>query len=245
MAALASSDSTTSSAESADPGPSGSSTSSTTPSTGTVTSLLSKLKAPPVSELSRKRRVHTNPPPKGKRRSSSRGYCDPKSVEPRQRVSEFPDEELTVSGGKLFCRACRECVGTKRSIVSNHVKSAKHAEGKKRLLRKEATEMDIAAAMKQHDASTHSKGETLPEEQRVYRARVTKAFLRAGVPLSKLTHFRELLEEGGHRLTDTRHMLDMVPFILAQERDQVKKEIEGKYLSVIFDGTYWLWFCGS
>ena len=32
-------------------------------------------------------------------------------------------------------------------------------------------------------------------------------------------------------------MLDMVPFILSQERDQVKKEVEGECLSVIFDGT--------
>ena len=31
-------------------------------------------------------------------------------------------------------------------------------------------------------------------------------------------------------------MLDMVPFTLAQESDQVKKEIEGKCVSVIFDG---------
>ena len=63
------------------------------------------------------------------------------------------------------------------------------------------------------------------------------AFLRAGVPLSKLKHFRELLEEGAYRLTDTRHMLDMVPFILNEEKARVKKEIEGKCMSLIFDGT--------
>ena len=66
---------------------------------------------------------------------------------------------------------------------------------------------------------------------------MVKAFLRAGVPLSKLKHFRELLEEGAYRLTDTRHMFDMVPFILSKERDQVKEEINGKCVSVIFDGT--------
>lgn len=56
------------------------------------------------------------------------------------------------------------------------------------------------------------------------------------MPLAKLKYFRELLEKGANRLTDTRHMLDMVPFILSQERDQVK-EVEGQCLSVIFDGT--------
>ena len=81
----------------------------------------------------------------------------------------------------------------KRSIVSNHVKSTKHVEGKKWLLQKEAREVDIAVAMKQNDDATHRKGETLAEEQRVYRVRVMKAFLKAGVPLAKL---RELLEEG-------------------------------------------------
>ena len=79
-------------------------------------SLLDRLKAPARSELSRKRAVQTNPPPKGKRRSSSRGNSDPKSVSPQQRLSEFPDEELSVSAGKLFCRACRECVGVIFSI---------------------------------------------------------------------------------------------------------------------------------
>jgi len=97
--------------------------------------------------------------------------------------------------------------------------------------------VDIVEAMKKHDEETHPKGESLPDEQRVYRARVVMAFLRAGVPLSKLKHFRELLEEGAYRLTDTRHMLDTVPFILSEERERVKKEIEGEYLSLIFDGT--------
>lgn len=91
--------------------------------------------------------------------------------------------------------------------------------------------------MKQYNDATHSKGETLPDEQRVYRVRVLKTFLRAGVPLAKLKYFRELLEEGAYRLTDPRHMLDIVPFVLAQERDQVKKAVEGHFLSVIFDGT--------
>lgn len=49
-----------------------------------------------------------------------------------------------------------------------------------------------------------------------------------------MRYFRELPEERAYRLTDTRHMLDMVPFILTQGR---KKEVERQCLSVIFDGT--------
>ena len=59
-------------------------------------------------------------------------------------------------------------MGIKRSIVLNHIKSSKHNDGKKWLLRKEATEADIAVAMKQHNADTHCEGETLPGKLYVY-----------------------------------------------------------------------------
>ena len=39
------------------------------------------------------------------------------------------------------------------------------------------------------------------------------------------------------RLTGTRHMLDLVPFILNEEKARIRKEIEGKFIVVIFDGT--------
>ena len=116
--------------------------------------------------------------PKGKHRSSCRGYCDPNGVHPKQRISEFSGEELTVSAGKLFCRACCECVWLKHSIIFNHIKSTKHAEGKKRLLQKEATEVDIAVTLKQHDADTHHKGETLPEEQVGIRYKLQRHFCK-------------------------------------------------------------------
>ena len=39
------------------------------------------------------------------------------------------------------------------------------------------------------------------------------------------------------RLTDPSHMLQLVPFVLEQEKSLIKEEINGKYLSIIFDGT--------
>ena len=65
------------------------STSSTTDSeshTHTVP-LLEKLKAPKRSDLTRKRAVDHNPPPKGKGRSREAQLTDPKSVSATQRVS--------------------------------------------------------------------------------------------------------------------------------------------------------------
>ena len=39
------------------------------------------------------------------------------------------------------------------------------------------------------------------------------------------------------RLTDRRHMSDLVPYIVTQEKADIKAEILGKPVSVIFDGT--------
>ena len=52
-----------------------------------------------------------------------------------------------------------------------------------------------------------------------------------------MEHLRGILEENALRLTDTRHMLDLVPFILEEERSRIKEEIQGKFLSLVFDGT--------
>ena len=206
-----------------------------------VASLLEKLRSPCASELARKRKIDANSaPPTGKKRSTQdvRKF-DPKSVRPSQRVSEFPGEELTESAGKLFCKACRENIAVKRSVVQNHIKSKKHAESKEKLKARVARELDIAEALKAHDAETHRKGETLPIEHNVYRVQVVMAFMRAGIPLWKLdcSDLRNLLEQNGYRLTDPRHLLDIVPFILRKERACIRSEIQGKYLSVVFDGT--------
>ena len=48
---------------------------------------------------------------------------------------------------------------------------------------KEARKWDI---VEKYNEETHQKGETLPEQQQVYRIKVVTTFLRAGVPLNKL-----------------------------------------------------------
>ena len=80
-------------------------------------------------------------------------------------------------------------------------------------------------------------GENLAEGTQVFHVKVVSAFLHAGVPLSKLEVFRELFEETGYRLTDRRNMHDLIPFIHNQEFESIREEINGKDVSVIFDGT--------
>ena len=107
-------------------------------------SLLDKLRGPALSELSRKRKVHANPPT-GKKRSLAQtaSKFDPQSIKSLQRASVFPGEYLVVSAGKLFCKACREIVAVKRSVVVNRIKSKKHADSKERLQGKTGRERDM------------------------------------------------------------------------------------------------------
>ena len=78
-------------------------------------------------------------------------------------------------------------------------------------------EVNLAISLKKYDQSVHPNWESLPNEQRVYRVKVLKTFMRAGVPISKLQYFRDLLEENSMRLTERSHMLDLVPFVLEEE----------------------------
>ena len=55
--------------------------------------------------------------------------------------------------------------------------------------------------------------------------------------MSKLWHFREVLEQHTYKLADDRGLFDLIPLILAKEPKRIKAELEGKNVSVIFDGT--------
>jgi len=208
-----------------------------TETSSSAVSLLNVLKAPKSSDLSRKRSVFRNPPPRGKRKCRGSSTNDPTRIKPSQRVKEYPNEPFVVSNNKLFCNGCREELCIKKSSVKNHIASEKHKKGKARLQSKTAKEKDLAISLKQFNSVEHLRGETLPEAQQVYRVKVLKTFLQAGVPLQKLDAFKELLEESGYRLCTRRYLFDLIPFILSEEIAQIKSEMNGKFLGVIFDGT--------
>ena len=100
----------------------------------------------------------------GKRRARGHGTFDPKGVTPSKRVKEYPDECLIVSNKQLFCKACREELSTKRSVINNHLSSAKHKAGKQRQEDKQSAERDIAESLQASDKESHIVGETLPKE---------------------------------------------------------------------------------
>ena len=199
--------------------------------------LLDCLKPPQQSPLARKRKISTNPPPTGFKKSKGVSCYDPKSVRPTDRVREYPEEPLKVSNGKLFCTGCREELSLKKSSIDLHIRSSKHSKNKEKLKLKEQRELDIAEALKSYQARVHLKGETLPENTRVFRVKVMRAMLQAGIPIEKVDGLRDLLEETGYSLCDSSHLRELIPFMLEEEISKLKKEICGKHLSIIFDGT--------
>ena len=213
------------------------SSSESTALVSTPPSILDRLRSPTPSDLARKRKIRQNLPPKGVKRGKGRGFADPKGVVPADRVRNYPEESFTVSNNRLFCSACREEVATKKSVIELHIKSQKHSRGKSRLASNRKIEADIAQELKQFDSEVHPEGERLPETTRVYRVKVVTAMLKAGVPLFKIDSFRDLLEEHALSLSSSTNLRQLLPFILHEETNRLRKEIAGKHVSIIFDGT--------
>lgn len=90
--------------------------------TTTVASLLSTLRHPQPSELARKRRVPSNPPT-GKRKGKGSVSFNPKSVTPSDRVKLYVHLGIHSTLKKLFCKACREPLSLKKSVIDNHCKA--------------------------------------------------------------------------------------------------------------------------
>ena len=121
-----------------------------------MSSLLSVLRTPRLSDLRRKRKVQANSGGKYKKaRPSSSVNSGPKGIKPQDQLKKFPNEQLSVSAGKLFCKACREELSLKGSSLSNHMESQKHKDGKRRLQKKEAGEQDIAKQLVTYNKKTH------------------------------------------------------------------------------------------
>ena len=105
--------------------------------------LLDMLQSPRPSDLARKWKIRTNPPPVGKKRSqtgTSAWKHDPKLVTRSHRAYQLSSEHLTTSGGRLFCKACRECLAWKQNVVVSQ-------RSKEYLLEKEARERELAQAI--------------------------------------------------------------------------------------------------
>ena len=132
---------------------------------------------------------------------------------------------------------CSHEVSMVKSTLKTHLISQKHKDSKSanrsRAGERKQTLIDGNAYL----TANKTSGSTLPDDVLVFRLQVLKTFMSGGVPISKIDHFRSLLEEGGQRLTGRQHLADFVPLIRDKERELVKRFISGRPISIIFDGT--------
>ncbi len=156
-------------------------------------SFLDQLRQPKQSELARKRKVPSNPPPKGSKKGRGKVFNEPVNVSPAIQLKEFPDQALCIQVGKLFCSGCREPLSLKKSIITLHIQSAKHIAGLQRLKSKEQKERGLVEMLQAYDNDVHPVGESLPDSVHVYRLKVLSCFMKAGVPINKLDCFRNSL----------------------------------------------------
>ena len=124
----------------------------------------------------------------------------------------------------------------KKSSVKKHVSSVKHIkslENIKKTKKKDQNIKDLLGKTRER-----AKGSTLPEDMRLYRYDLVEAFLKAGIPLSKVDSLLQFLEKYGHRLTSRTHLAEFIPLIRQKEIDSLKSEIAANSaFSVIFDGS--------
>ena len=60
--------------------------------------------------------------------------------------------------------------------------------------------------------------------------------MKAGVAISKIVCFRDILEESSFRLTSSRHLTEMIPVVHQEKEEKVQREISGRNVSIVFDG---------
>lgn len=199
------------------------------------------------SELQRDRVTKVNKAPEKRRRHErKRGENNPKNVSTFDRISKFPGEFFESRSGRLYCGACSEFLSMNLTTLKTHIRTRKHEGGKARRKQGKLKEAAITEALRT-DSQKHKVGNMLPEEERVYRVKVVDSFLRAGIPLSKVNELRELLEAGGHRLTRSSGLSELIPAVHAMARKDLRADlgldepgvasVASRFYSVIFDGS--------
>ena len=192
------------------------------------------IKEPEKAEIARTRKVQRN---QAGGKKTVRGPKDPK-VSAYQRVRENRNEFLSVtSKNMLRCDACKETISKKKSTVRKHMNSVKHNDAK-RAIQNSKRDQSLLTFLRRKDEEDNPKGETLPEDMRLFRFDLAEAFLSAGIPLSKIDHLRSFLEKYEHRFTAHGHLSQMIQSIIEKEKEPLKTElslVDG--CSVIFNGS--------
>ena len=102
--------------------------------------------------------------------------------------------------------------------MKGHIESTKQSRYKLQHKEKKGQEQDIAHTFWVYEQEVHPVGEYSAEAHKLWWIKVVSTFLKAGVPLAKITLLRGLLEEHAYSLSDRHGMGDLIPFILSEEQ---------------------------
>ncbi|KAK3287915.1 hypothetical protein CYMTET_4593 [Cymbomonas tetramitiformis] len=159
-------------------------------------------------------------------------------IEPSKRITQFPNQCLRVSAGKLFCGCCKETLSLLKQSVKIHVLSAKHLGAKEKFLLQRQDDDHVRDVLveyfKEHDDEATAN---LDPEVHLYRYRVTEGLLYAGVPIMKSDYLRPLLERAGVKLTSSQHLKYNITKIEALEFQTLQAELQDESIFLMFDGT--------
>ena len=86
-------------------------------------------------------------------------------------------------------------------------------------------ESGIQKALHVYDSRTRSVGDGLPDSTRVYQVKVVTVMLKAGVPLSKVDLFHDLLAGHGYVLTSSTNLRQLIPFIHQEELSRIHRRL--------------------
>ena len=171
------------------------------------------------------------------------------------RVRQNPGSGLVVglNGTSLVCSLCAVDISRYQTSITQHLSTAKHASQVaarvEALKLKEASKTAFLAWASQTETCDRSgvalegrfNGDTLDPETHAYRLQVTRAWVMAGIPISRLfdktSGIKDLLQGGQASLT-LNSSSQMGPAIRKMEQDRVRKAlITCSWVTIIFDGT--------
>ena len=114
----------------------------------------------------------------------------------------------------------------------------KHNDAKRAIQNSKKRDQSLLTFLRRKDEEDNPKGETLPEDMRLFRFDLVEAFLSAEIPLSKIDHLRSFLEKYEHRLTAHGHLS---PSIIEKEKETLKTELTRRRLLSHFRWDYKAW----
>jgi hypothetical protein len=192
-----------------------------------------QFKTPKQSSFARNRKEQNNGRTPTKRIRSVVGNTSMAKVPARNRVAQFPNQGFRIRDSKLFCEPCATNVGTKSSILKNHINGCRH---KQQLITFRGAEQRQASILAAIDSLPRVPGtvSTIDDNKQLFRFTTVEAFVKAGVPLQKLQILSPHLERYGYKLGGLTTLRETITAVHADQVKRIKGLLAGQLVSVIF-----------